>query len=82
MSNVHVNVHTHDDGITVSLNQGEYATWLELKSGGQSVTFFVKDSWQLISMADRIVQLVEEQMHCQIWPRAISVDGNYVATSK
>ena len=65
MSSVHVNVHTHDDGITVNLNQSEFVTWLELKSDGHSVTFFVKDVWDLVSMADRIVQLVEEHGKCR-----------------
>ena len=79
MSSVHVDVHTHEDGITVSLNETEFTTWLELKSGGQSVTLFVKDSWQLISLADRIVQLVEEQHQMQIQPRAISTEGEMIA---
>ena len=78
MSNVHVNVHTHNDGITVNLNQSEFVTWLELKSDGHSVTFFVKDVWDLVSMADRIVQLVEEHEQMQIWPRSISAEGEIV----
>lgn len=79
MSSVHVNVHTHDDGIDVKLSNSEFATWLEFRSGGQSVTIFVEDVWQLVSMADRIVQLVEEQEQMQIWPRSISAEGNIVA---
>lgn len=78
MSSVHVNVHTHDDGITADVKQAEFATWLELKSGGQSVTFFVKDVWDLVSLADRIVQLVEEREQMQIWPRSISAEGEIV----
>lgn len=78
MSTIHINVHTHDDGITADINQADFATWLTLKSGGQAVTFFVKDVWDLVSLADRIVQLVEEHEQMQIRPRSISEEGEIV----
>lgn len=79
MSNVHVNVHARDNGINVEVNETEVSHWLNLKSGGSSVTFFVKDLWDLVSLADQIVMQVEEKVHMQIWPRAISADGKVVA---
>ena len=79
MSAVHVAVHTRDDGLNVIVRDREHASWLELRSGSQSVTVFVKDVWQLVSMADQIVMQVEEQMQMQIWPRSISAEGEIVA---
>lgn len=78
MSNVHVNVHARENGINVEVNETEVSHWLCLRSGGSSVTFFVKDLWDLVSLADQIVMQVEDQMHMQIWPRAISADGEVV----
>lgn len=75
MSAVHVAVHTRDDGLNVIVRDREHATWLELRSGSQSVTVFVKDVWELVSMADQIVQQVEEQIHTELWPCSISTEG-------
>ncbi len=75
MSAVHVAVHTRDDGLNVIVRDREHATWLELRSGSQSVTIFVKDVWELVSMADQIVQQVEEQIHTELWPCSISTEG-------
>lgn len=75
MSAVHVAVHTRDDGLNVIVRDREHATWLELRSGSQSVTVFVKDVWELVSMADQIVQQVEEQIHTELLPCSISTEG-------
>ena len=75
MSAVHVAVHTRDDGLNVIVRDREHANWLELRSGSQSVTVFVKDVWELVSMADQIVQQVEEQIHTELCPCSISTEG-------
>lgn len=75
MSAVHVALHTRDDGLNVIVRDREHATWLELRSGSQSLTVFVKDIWELVSMADQIVQQVEEQIHTELWPCSISTEG-------
>lgn len=75
MSAVHVAVHTRDDELNVIVRDREHATWLELRSGRQSVTLFVKDVWELVSMADQIVQQVEEQIHTELLPCSISTEG-------
>lgn len=75
MSAMHVAIHTRDDGVNVVVRDREHATWLELRSGGQSVTIFVKDVWELVSMADQIVQQVEEEKQMQIEARVISTEG-------
>ena len=46
MTAMHVTVHTRDDGVSATVQERDQATWLELKSGGQTVTIFVKSIWQ------------------------------------
>lgn len=75
MSAVHVAIHTRDDGLNVTVRDREHATWVELRSGSHSLTVFVKDVWELVSMADQIVQQVEEQIHTELWPCSISTEG-------
>ena len=71
MTAMHVTVHTRDDGVTATVQERDQATWLELRSGGQTVTIFVKDVWELVALADRIILQVEDKKQMQILPRAI-----------
>ena len=62
MTAMHVTVHTRDDGVSATVQERDQATWLELKSGGQTVTIFVKSIWQLVDLADRIDASQEDEI--------------------
>lgn len=82
MTAMHVTVHTRDDGVSATVQERDQATWLELKSGGQTVTIFVKSIWQLVDLADRIILQVEEQKQMQIWPPAIDTERKEISDTR
>lgn len=66
MSTTHINVHTHGEPVSADVNGSNNVKWIEFKTGDSNVTIFVSDYWELVALADSIIQQVAERVKIDI----------------
>lgn len=66
MSTTHINLHTHGEPLSADVNGAQNVKWIEFKTGHNNVTIFVSDYWELVALADSIIQQVAEKVKIDI----------------